>query len=74
MRTALSETFYADPQVKARREAMVPIRRIASPEDLADAALFLASPRASYITGQDILVDGGLSQSLMGLVPRPGYA
>ena len=41
---------------------------------MADVALFLASRRASYVSGQDIVVDGGLSQSLMGFVPRPGYA
>ncbi|MDF3855597.1 SDR family NAD(P)-dependent oxidoreductase [Paracoccus sp. P2] len=72
--TPMSAAFYADPEVKARREAMVPLRRIASPQDMADAVLYLASDRAAYVTGQDIVVDGGLSQSLMGLVPRPGYA
>lgn len=72
--TPMSAAFYADPAVKARREAMVPLGRIATPDDMAEAALFLASPRASYVTGQEILVDGGLSQGLMGLVPRPGYA
>lgn len=72
--TPMSAAFYADADVKARREAMVPLGRIASPQDMADVALFLASDRASYVTGQDIVVDGGLSQSLMGLVPRPGYA
>ena len=74
VRTPLSEAFYRDDDVKTRREAMVPLRRIATPEDMADVALFLASPRSSYVTGQDIVVDGGLSQALMGLVPRPGYA
>ncbi|MDO6966707.1 SDR family NAD(P)-dependent oxidoreductase [Rhizobium alvei] len=74
VRTPLSEAFYTDPETKTRREAMVPLRRIATPDDMADVALFLASPRASYVTGQDIVVDGGLTQSLMGLVPRPGYA
>ena len=72
--TPMSAAFYADPDVKARREAMVPLRRIAAPQDMADVALFLASDRAGYVTGQDIVVDGGLSQTLMGLVPRPGYA
>jgi NAD(P)-dependent dehydrogenase (short-subunit alcohol dehydrogenase family) len=72
--TALSETFYADPDIRARREAMVPQRRIGMPADIADAVLFLASPRAGYITGQDILVDGGLSQIIMGQVPRPGFS
>jgi NAD(P)-dependent dehydrogenase (short-subunit alcohol dehydrogenase family) len=72
--TPMSAAFYADPDIKAKRESMVPLRRIATPQDMADATLFLASDRASYVTGQDIVVDGGLSQSLMGLVPRPGYA
>ncbi|WP_018633666.1 SDR family NAD(P)-dependent oxidoreductase [Neomegalonema perideroedes] len=72
--TPMSAAFYADPEIKARREAMVPLRRIASPQDMADVALFLASDRAAYVTGQDVVADGGLSQSLMGLVPRPGYA
>ena len=62
------------PEVRARREQMVPLRRIAAPEDIADVALFLASDRADYVTGQDIVVDGGLSQALMGMVPRPGYS
>jgi len=74
VRTPLSEAFYADDTTRQRREAMVPLRRIATPDDMADVALFLASPRASYVTGQDVVVDGGLTQSLMGLVPRPGYA
>lgn len=72
--TPMSAAFYADPEVKAKREAMVPLRRIASPEDMADVALFLASDRAGYVSGQDVVVDGGLSQVLMGQVPRPGYA
>lgn len=72
--TPMSASFYADDKVKTQREAMVPLHRIATPEDMADVALFLASRRASYVSGQDIVVDGGLSQSLMGLVPRPGYA
>lgn len=71
--TPLSAAFYEDPGVKAAREELVPTRRIGRAEDMADAALFLASDRASYVNGQDIVVDGGLSQALMGSVPRPGY-
>jgi len=37
----------------------IPLRRIAKPEEVADAIVWLASERASYITGQTILVDGG---------------
>ena len=36
------------------------LKRVARPEELANAALFLASDNASYITGTDMLVDGGL--------------
>ena len=49
---------------EARREgaiARIPLRRMGTPEDMAGAALFLASPLASYITGQTLIVDGGLS-------------
>ena len=36
-----------------------PLRRFASPEEIADAAVFLASARARYVTGQTLFVDGG---------------
>lgn len=52
---------------------MIPVRRIGEPADIADAALFLASDRASYMNGAELLVDGGLGSMLMELVPRPGY-
>lgn len=74
VRTALSEEFYADPKTKAAREKVVPLRRIGRVEDIADTVMFLASTRASYISGQEIIVDGGFSQTLMSHVPRPGYA
>lgn len=73
IRTPLSEAFYADADMKLRRERVVPLRRIAQPSDMADAAVFLASDRAAYINGQDISIDGGFTQSLMSHIPRPGY-
>lgn len=74
VRTALSEAFYADPKTKAAREAVVPLRRIGRVEDIADAVLFFASDRAGYVSGQEVIVDGGYAQTLMSHVPRPGYA
>lgn len=52
-----------DPDYLKRREAIVPLQRIGTPRDIANAALFLASSEASYITGIDLLVDGGWSAS-----------
>jgi 3-oxoacyl-[acyl-carrier protein] reductase len=39
----------------------IPLRRIAEPEDIADVVLFFASPAARYVTGQTLLVDGGVT-------------
>ena len=73
VRTPLSESFYRVPGILDARAAAVPLRRVGAPADIADVAAFLASPRAAYVTGQDIVVDGGFSQTLMAHVPRPGH-
>lgn len=73
IRTPLSESFYQVPGILAARSAIVPARRVGTPQDIAHVAAFLASPRAAYVTGQDIVVDGGFAQTLMAHVPRPGH-
>ena len=73
VRTPMSEAFYQAPGVAERRAGMVPIRRVATPKDMADVALWLSSERSAYVTGQEIVVDGGLAQTIMGSVPRPGF-
>jgi 3-oxoacyl-[acyl-carrier protein] reductase len=45
----------------AQRAAMVPLRRVGTPEDVANAVSFLVSEEASYISGQILYVDGGVS-------------
>jgi NAD(P)-dependent dehydrogenase (short-subunit alcohol dehydrogenase family) len=53
--------FQPDPEAaRAKVVSMYPLRRFARPEDVANAALFLASDDSSYISGIDIVVDGGL--------------
>ena len=49
----------------AQRAAETAVGRIGEPKELAHLVGFLASPKASYITGTTILVDGGLVRSLM---------
>jgi len=71
--TPMSQSFYDTPGVTERRTAVVPARRIGMPQDMADAILYLASDRASYVNGDEIIVDGGYVNMLMNLVPRPGF-
>ena len=73
LRTAINEAFYADPELARRRDEACPLGRIGTPSDIADATVFLASPRAAYITGADLVVDGGFTQTTMSYAPRPGY-
>jgi NAD(P)-dependent dehydrogenase (short-subunit alcohol dehydrogenase family) len=45
----------------ARQQAEIPLRRLGTPEEVAEVALFLASDRASYVTGAIVPMDGGVS-------------
>ena len=63
IRTAqsLSEEHSLGPVKLAAQASAIPLGRVGEPEDVADVILFLASDGARYITGQTILVDGGLT-------------
>jgi NAD(P)-dependent dehydrogenase (short-subunit alcohol dehydrogenase family) len=51
----------ANPERRRFMMGRVPVGRFGTAEEMADAVCYLASPRAAYITGQTLLVDGGLT-------------
>jgi NAD(P)-dependent dehydrogenase (short-subunit alcohol dehydrogenase family) len=59
--TDLNRAFLAQPENRAAKLGLIPMDRIGRPEDVAGAAVFLASEAAAYVTGTTITVDGGLT-------------
>lgn len=57
--TELAASLLADEAFMARRMAMTPLRRPGKPEEVAGAALFLASPAGAFVSGHNLVVDGG---------------
>jgi NAD(P)-dependent dehydrogenase (short-subunit alcohol dehydrogenase family) len=72
MRTPMAERFNSDPEALATRLRMVATRRIAEPAEVAAVIAFLLGDAASYLTAQNLEVDGGLMQMLIKILPRPG--
>ena len=67
----MSEPIYADPEFRERRGSKVPLGRLGTADDVAAVVLFLASSGAAYMTGQNLLVDGGVTSNIIGQLPRP---
>jgi len=59
VRTPLAEPMLRNETVMSRRLAQTPLRRVGEPEEIADVVAFLASDAAGFITGQNLVVDGG---------------
>lgn len=56
---------YERPGARANREARIPLRRLAQPEDMAAALSMLTGPDGAYVHGHELVVDGGLVNTLM---------
>ena len=57
--TQFARPMLDDPAVMARRIALTPLRRVGQPEEIAAVALLLASAAGAFMTGQNVVVDGG---------------
>ena len=58
--TKMTKVTTANPKRREGAIERIPLKRLGTPADMAGAALFLASPLASYVVGQTLVVDGGL--------------
>jgi len=63
--TPMTAAGYADEARRAQREANIPLHKLGTAEEVANAILFLISPAASHINGVDLLVDGGMNNMVM---------
>ncbi len=63
VKTEFNAPFWKDPQLEKQNAGMVPLGRLAEPEDIAQSAVFLASDAASYITGEVLAINGGWKPS-----------
>ena len=69
VRTGMTEKVYADRGVASARDELVPLGRVATPEDMADVIAFLLGPDARYVNGHDLVADGGVTGNFLGRLP-----
>ncbi len=61
VKTNFAKALWEDDSTREQREEETPLRRLGEPNDIAGAAVFLASPAGAWTTGQNIVVDGGVT-------------
>jgi NAD(P)-dependent dehydrogenase (short-subunit alcohol dehydrogenase family) len=61
IKTDFARALWEDPEALKQRSAATPLRRIGEPDEIAGAAVFLASRASSFMTGQSIVIDGGVT-------------
>ncbi|HEU4968607.1 SDR family oxidoreductase, partial [Sphingomonas sp.] len=59
IKTDFARALWENPETLKRSTQGAPLRRIGEPDEIAGAAVFLASPAGSFVTGQTIVIDGG---------------
>jgi NAD(P)-dependent dehydrogenase (short-subunit alcohol dehydrogenase family) len=59
VRTDFARALWESPEIYAATVAKYPLRRIGEPDEIAGAAVFLASAEGSFVTGQTLVIDGG---------------
>ena len=59
IKTDFARALWEDPDILKRSTAGAPLKRIGLPDEIAGAAVFLASPAGGFMTGQSVVVDGG---------------
>jgi NAD(P)-dependent dehydrogenase (short-subunit alcohol dehydrogenase family) len=69
----MSEPIYADADIRRRRASRVPLGRLGTSDDVAGVVLFLLSDAAGYVNGTELLVDGGVTASVISALPRPQW-
>jgi glucose 1-dehydrogenase len=69
VRTGMTEPVYQNPELAKQRSELVPIGRVATPEDIADVIVFLLGRDARYVNGHDLVVDGGVAGNYLGRLP-----
>lgn len=70
--TDLTQKLWSRPDMQAWGRANTPLERLGTPEDMIGAAVFLASPAASWMTGQILYVDGGFTAGFHWPIDGPG--
>lgn len=61
VKTDFARELWGNPEILSRAESTTPLRRIGEPDDIAGAAVFLASRAGAWMTGQVIVIDGGVT-------------
>ena len=61
IKTDFAKALWDDPKLLEARNAETPLRRIGDPDEIAGAAVYLAAPASAFMTGQTLVVDGGVT-------------